>query len=559
MNPGSVLSETHSGEKASQRQGKENVSTPEDKAYVRILQISDPAKKLAALHRFLSEYPRGKQYVGARYELIGLLIKYYPKPKQRITIEADKYIQAIRHQAEKEGRPAGPSVALARGFVASRLLESGIYLTDAEALATEATRELRKDEYIDGFKKQVIENAGRVLTDERLERSYDAEHGWLVGTLGGIYLKLGKLAEAEPCLETSLKYSDDKLPPLLGLADIAEKRGDESGELQYLSGAMMQGVPSVKLRERFEALFRKSHNGSIDGMDDFLDQKFIDTRPVKVDPYRPTNARSDRIVLAELFTGSACPPCVGMDAAFDGILERYPAHEVAVVVYHQHVPHPDPMANSATIQRAKFYGVQGVPYWAVDGTTGIGGGARTSGLAIYNDLNAKIEKDLLTPSDARLNLNLGLDAEHGDLKVTATVSVPKESQDPRLQIILVENLIKYVGDNGVRFQPMVVREIANYEQGGFTLTPGKDSRVQYVFNLSQAQKELKAYLDGYEANSKTEAAAGRGEAVTFPERMKSINVNDLSIVAFIQDGKSKRILQAAYLKVPPEDAANQPR
>jgi thiol-disulfide isomerase/thioredoxin len=43
-------------------------------------------------------------------------------------------------------------------------------------------------------------------------------------------------------------------------------------------------------------------------------------------------------VLAELFTGSECPPCVGADLAFDGLVEAVPAKYLAVLVYHLPIP-----------------------------------------------------------------------------------------------------------------------------------------------------------------------------------------------------------------------------
>ena len=45
--------------------------------------------------------------------------------------------------------------------------------------------------------------------------------------------------------------------------------------------------------------------------------------PVHVEAYKPTAARTDRVVLAEVFTGSGCPPCAGADIAFDAAMERY--------------------------------------------------------------------------------------------------------------------------------------------------------------------------------------------------------------------------------------------
>jgi hypothetical protein len=54
---------------------------------------------------------------------------------------------------------------------------------------------------------------------------------------------------------------------------------------------------------------------------------------------------------------------------------------------------------------------------------------------------------------------------------------------------------------------------------------------------------LKAYLDEYEVKN------DRFGKITFAEKKDVINPSDLAVVAFVQDEKTKKVLQASYLKV----------
>ena len=46
------------------------------------------------------------------------------------------------------------------------------------------------------------------------------------------------------------------------------------------------------------------------------------------EPYAPPEDWVGKVVLAELFTGSECPPCLGADLAFDMLLTDYPSKAV---------------------------------------------------------------------------------------------------------------------------------------------------------------------------------------------------------------------------------------
>src|SRR5262249_42720754 len=156
--------------------------------------------------------------------------------------------------------------------------------------------------------------------------------------------------------------------PVAGaLGEMAAKAGDDSKAMEYLISARLTGNAAASANEAFENLYKKSHNGSADGLEAMLDTEYHKRfpNPVHVEAYKPDAARTDRVVLAEVFTGSGCPPCAGADIAFDAAMERYGRKDLAVVMYHLHIPRPDPMTNPDTQARAKSYSVNAVPSFAI--------------------------------------------------------------------------------------------------------------------------------------------------------------------------------------------------
>ena len=131
-----------------------------------------------------------------------------------------------------------------------------------------------------------------------------------------------------------------------------------------------------------------------------------------------------------------------------------------------------------------------------------------------------------------------------------------DSPDLKLQIALVEKELRYSGENGVRFHPMVVRIMGGKDGGGFPLA-STPKTFEQTFDLESIRNNLKAYLDSYEA------AGHRGEPFSFVEKKYQIRNTDLGVVVFVQDDKTRHVLQAGYVDLsgPPAlvtDAGNRP-
>jgi tetratricopeptide (TPR) repeat protein len=484
---------------------------PELKAITEARRIKEPAKKLEALEKVVKDYPQSSYINTARQAVIETLIKHFPDQQDRIRTEAQKFLA----QADSSG---------SYNFVAIRLLDAGLMLDWAVELSEKATAKFEED----------------MAKSTRLQRAgYQA-------TKGRIYLKQGKIQEAEKLLMTANENNPGSIPVLTSLAEIAEKKGNETAALDYLAQAALRGPMKAAERLRFETLYRKSHKGSLAGIEEMLDERYRTLYPaMHVERYKAPSSRTTRTVLAELFTGSGCAPCVAADLGFDLIFDRYNRQEVAVLVYHLHIPLPDPMTNPSTQTRAKFYSAASTPTYVIDGNKSGGGGSRDGTRNFYNKVNPGVEERLVDAPEADLKLETRLEGG----KVMARVRADQIKGDPgslKLQIILAEDLVRFTGENGVRFHSMVVRSLGGDSGGGFSLVAGEGNKtVEWSFDLGMIEAEAKKHLDGLEEEG------FRGDDYTFSDKRHKIDPRNLSVVAFVQEEESRNVLQSTYQKVKP--------
>jgi hypothetical protein len=209
-------------------------------------------------------------------------------------------------------------------------------------------------------------------------------------------------------------------------------------------------------------------------------------------------------------------------------------------MYHVHIPRPDPMTTNETTSRSKNYGVSGVPTFAIDGRKTVGGGSRDMAPGVFERFQKDLEADLESPSEAKVKVDAGVNG--GTVKVSASVDgVKSESTDLKVQILLVEKEIRHLGENGVRFHPMVVRGFGGEKGEGYAIQANGSGTFEASFDTEAIGKEIRKQLDEYEAKGH------RGEKFTFSAKKDQINRADLAVVVFVQDDKTKHVLQAAYV------------
>lgn len=487
---------------------------PDRQAFMAVQKISDDGEKLAAIEKWLKDFPDSSGKSSAYLLMFDTLIKHRPTDRAAILDYAQRYIDAGTE----------PFRATNYSRVAGSLLNAGLFLDDAARIAEKGLAVFEEDET-----KRVAQSRATHLA-----------------TLGRIRFKQGKIGPAEKALKAAFAANPEIPTALVGLAELADHRKNAKAALNYWMQAALTGRLSKEDREKFETAYRNANNGTLDGLDASLDAKYkaAFTPPVHPEPYKATPMRTDKVVLAEVFSGAGCGPCVAADLAFDAALERYSRKDLVVVMYHLHIPAPDPLTNKATIERAKYYNVTGVPTAAIEGVSTVGGGPRAATKGVYDRIRPTIDKALETASGAALALEASI-SPAGVVKVQATpAKLAAEGEQVKLQILLVEEMLSYSGENGVRFHPMVVRAIAGESYGGFAVDRKAPAATEHAFDLAQVSAEHKAHLDDYEVN-------GRHGKITFSRKPTAVNPGNLAVVAFLQEEKTKRVLQAAYVRLRP--------
>jgi hypothetical protein len=259
-------------------------------------------------------------------------------------------------------------------------------------------------------------------------------------------------------------------------------------------------------------------------------------------PFAGRKAKSDRAVLVELFTGAQCPPCVAADKAFDALGQTYKPGEVVLLEYHMHIPGPDPLTNPAAEARYRYYFARdpeaGTPASVFNGKpAAAGGGGAFDAVDKYEQYQGVINPLLEQPSKGALKA--GAARKGNKVEITAEASDVAVADGVRLRLALVEAAVDYKGSNGIPSYHHVVRDMP----GGTTGIAVKDraAKQAVTVDLDELKKDHKKYLENYAAEN--EAKFGK-----LPE----MELKNLRVVAFLQNDKTKEVLQAVQVDVKAE-------
>ena len=271
-------------------------------------------------------------------------------------------------------------------------------------------------------------------------------------------------------------------------------------------------------------------------------EKMLKFKPGKFNHRNTTG----RVVLAELFTGAECPPCVAADNAFDMLSEYYPRKDMVILEYHLHIPGPDPMTNPDTFKRYRYYGGNfGTPTVFFDGSNQlIGGGAdfvAPNRFKVYKHIinNSMKEKP---GYDISGTATLG---KNNDVKVNVDLKRLKSSgKNLSIHYALVEKSIAYTGGNGVSKQLFVVRDLANGADGEKFDNNKKSNNLAQTFDLTSIENGIKTYLD-----NPTKYPSWRGNFTGWKTKTDKIDHNNLAVVIWVQNNETKNIEQAFYTNV----------
>jgi len=535
---------------------------------------NDPAQYVELLLRLVKEFPESRYAESAGFNFSSALKKQAQKGN-------DPAIMRALAESFIAGTASAPAPLRVRiNSTALRVMLDHNLAEQAATLARQTVAILNEQEYVTFVRKgyeRDIANALKANPNYKprpfLESEYTdrfrQESSAYYSLLGRAHLKLNDLTQAEAAFKRAYEISPDA-PAAAGLATILEKRGKDADAIEYMTQGMLTGKLDKAGIEQFQALYRRTHGGKLDGVEEYLDGRYRKgyRNPLKGEKHTPAHASNGRAVLAEFFTGAGCIPCIPFDYSFEAALEGYSRNDLVLLVYHWHAPTLDPLGNRSSDARVAYYGVQGAPTVFLNGQRfKIEGGAddarvkseaEKKATTVYSAVTSVINRELETPSQARLKLD-AVRAGKG-VKATVTVDGLKEAApDATLYFALVEEEVHYSGENGLRFHPMVVRSLAQATGArdyGFKVAPGQANKFEHVFDLDGIATENLRYYDEWpvERNKEVNARIG-GDAGfdvgKFKEQKHLINPNHLSVVAFLQDNQTKAILQAVYLKVSP--------
>lgn len=288
----------------------------------------------------------------------------------------------------------------------------------------------------------------------------------------------------------------------------------------------------------------------------------------KVPPFKPTafsgraEADQDRVVVMELFTGAQCPPCVAADVAFDALISSYPPKDLITLQYHLHIPGPDPLTNADTVARAKYYAVNSTPSTFFNGQADAGGGGGMANAeSKFGQYREVIDRQLAGKKQGKIELDVKRSGDNIVVTARAQARLPDQPADEkagdkadekagdkadektkqpqlRLRLVLIEEAIRYVGGNQLRFHHHVVRGFPGGVEGKELVAT--EAAANETIDLNQVRQTIDDYLASYQAQR------------SFPNPLPPIELKNLSIVAFLQNDADKSILHAVMAPVPNE-------
>jgi hypothetical protein len=277
----------------------------------------------------------------------------------------------------------------------------------------------------------------------------------------------------------------------------------------------------------------KTVTANLEKIEGKLDAEYVKTVP----PFKPTafagrkDKTANQVVVMELFTGAQCPPCVAADVAFDGLQKSYKPTELVLIQYHLHIPGPDPLTNSNTVERSRFYNVNSTPTTLFNGKSlAPGGGGMGNSEGKFKQYTSIIDPLLEKTTDVKVTGKAG---RNGD-KINIAIEVAgADSEDMKLRLLVVEESIKYVGGNNLRFHHQVVRAMP----GGANGVAIKDKTFKHsaTVDLVDVRKELTTYLDDFAKTS------------PFPKPQRPMDMKSLRVIALVQNEKTKEIVQALQM------------
>lgn len=488
--------------------------------------LIDPAARLAALQEVVKKYPGTRSAERANDRILEILVRNFASR----TDEIHKQIEVLLKGKKGESR------AYELDDIANALADRNLMLDEAEKYSEKSISLVKENQFLREEHKAYVSAHMKPPDEAAAHQEYLRVVSGLRATLGRVEFKEGKIGESKALLDEVLRDDPDNSTAAAYRGEIAAKEGNQQQALTDLTRARLTGKLEHSQQELLAKLYQQLRPDSGNDLDAYLDTSYAKFFPNPVRPAKFNGKGVGRTVLLELFTGAGCDPCAGADLAVEAIMDRYPRSDLAVLEYDEHIPEPDPLTCPEGVQRFDFYQGAGTPTAAIDGKTKIVGAPRSDAKKRFDEFDSSIQHALQAAPEAELGLTVARKGTSVEANASAS-AIKGDWKNLHLDLALVENELRYSGENGIRLHLMVVRSMADFP---LTKTSGTFS---HAFDTAQISSALKSYLDAYEVSN------DRFGPITFIQKMNQINPANVSVVAFIQDADSKHVLQARFADV----------
>ena len=494
-----------------------NSSRRDQAAYQLANSTRDPEERLAALQTFAKEYPKSGLRDVAFRQILDMNLRKKPVDEPRLRALIDEYIAGVPDgMVEIGSRPINRRADVYNN-VADQLMVNEVLLDTALRL---------------------IEKSVATVTP-KTPASIQAMY---LTTLGQVQFKMKNYDHAEASLKkaVAVEGAAASAETYIFLGRVYDAKNNVDAALEsYLKAASYSN--SRELKDLLEQTYRKKH-GSLEGLHATMDSVLL-SKPKLFDPgryERSGETGTQKVVLAELFTGSECGPCFAADLAFEGLIERYDRATVAILEYHLHIPAPDPMTNNDAERRGLYYRVSGTPTAIIDGIDQhpMGGSARQA-LRNFKLYTGRIEPRLSFRPVVDFS-SVALKQEGDTITATGEVELTSSSlklENTKLRLALVEKVVHYTGRNGVHFHHLVVRKMLGPPEGvALQQIPGR-TRFSESVKLSDLQSSLRSYRENIE----------KTQGFRWPEKLDDVDSKQLALVAFVQNDETKEVMQSFFV------------
>ena len=567
---------------------------PQDQAaFLRARAVAEPEARLAALKGFATEYPATALAKRAEALELETLLANFPERTVEVHALAAAAATAAPAGFERWSEEARLADALASAG------PSGADLVDATAWAKDATGALNEESYRRQMRLMEVRYKLPPLTAGQRHREYVRTRASFLAALANVDLRAKDSDGAGRALAEAVKLDplSSEVSSLQG--QVALGRRDDTTALADFERAEAEGDLKEPCRGEMLRLYERSHGGAgvpgwnpdrwreaksegaerdevpsgevpSDKGPDAESGRFnaeggdlnaeveklnaeIDVLYAKLFP--PPFALAPRrlpagghTALLELFTGAGCEPCIAPDLAVESLLGTYGRQDLVVLEFDEHIPRPDPLANPAAGERAAMYGVGQTPSAFLDGDEiPVGGASRADVENVVVGLADALETRAAVATGLKLALKVTWGAG-GALAVAASVArdgmpptggvaLPKRAV---LRVALVEDHVRYSGENGIRFHRMVVRAVAP-ERIVETMSANASN---LSFDPAGIARDQLAYLSAFEKNN------DRFGDFRFRSTEIPIRADQLAVAAWVEDPGTHEVLEAAFKAVP---------